>query len=66
MKYVSDLAMFLLFFFSFSFAVLGLELGLHLEPFHHSFFVKVFFQTGSRETICPGWLLTEILLISAS
>jgi hypothetical protein len=40
--------------------------GLHLEPFHQPFFVKGFFEIGSRRTMCLGWLGTSILLISAS
>jgi hypothetical protein len=31
-----------------------------------SFFVMGFFQDRVLRTICPGWLLTTILLISAS
>jgi hypothetical protein len=38
--------------------------GLHLKPLHQPFFVKGFFEIGSW-TICPGWLWTVILLISA-
>jgi hypothetical protein len=41
-------------------------LGLHLEHSTSHFFVKGFFKIGSRGTICPGWLWTVILLISAS
>jgi hypothetical protein len=43
--------------------------GLHLEPLHQPFCVCVwwvFFKIGSLETVCPGWLWTLILLISAS
>jgi hypothetical protein len=46
-------------------------LGLELRPFtlSHStspIFVKGFFEIESCRTICPGWLQTGILLISAS
>jgi hypothetical protein len=45
----------------------GLNSGLHLEPLHQSFFCEgIFFEIGSRGTICLGWLRTSILLISAS
>jgi hypothetical protein len=49
------------------YVVLGLELrGLHPEPFHQPFFVKVFFWDRVSWTIYPSWLWTTILLISAS
>jgi hypothetical protein len=44
-----------LFFFFFFFAVLGFEMGVHLEPLHRVL-----------RTICPGWANPLILLISAS
>jgi hypothetical protein len=40
--------------------------GLHFEPLHQPFLWQVFFKIGSHGTICPGWLQTMILLISAS
>jgi hypothetical protein len=43
--------------------------GLHLEPLHQSYFCDFFFfffWDRVSWTICPGWLQTEILLISAS
>jgi hypothetical protein len=41
--------------------------GLHFEPLHLLFFVKVFFFWDRvLWTICPGWLRTTIFLISAS
>jgi hypothetical protein len=42
-----------LFFCLFVFAVLGLELNLHLEPLYQSFFVMGVFEIGS---FCLGWL----------
>jgi hypothetical protein len=38
----------------------------HLEPFHQPYFCEGFFRDRVCWTICPGWLRTEILLISAS
>jgi hypothetical protein len=40
--------------------------GLHLEPFLQAFIVIVFFRVRISRTICPDWLQTTILLISAS
>jgi hypothetical protein len=40
--------------------------GLHFEPLHPPFFVMDIFQDRVLRTICPGWLQTMILLISAS
>jgi hypothetical protein len=40
--------------------------GLHLELLHQPYFWKGFFEIGSHGTICPIWLQTSILLISAS
>jgi hypothetical protein len=40
--------------------------GLHLQAFHHPFFVMAFFKIGFQELVCLGWLQTVILLISAS
>jgi hypothetical protein len=37
-----------------------------LAPLHQYFFGWVFFKMGVLETVCLGWLLTLILLISAS
>jgi hypothetical protein len=51
------------FFFFFSTGVW--TQGLHLEPLHQPFFVRVFWEMVSG-TICPGWLWTMIFLISAS
>jgi hypothetical protein len=48
-------------------AVLGLKLGLHLEPLRQPYFCDFFFfQDRVSWTICHGWLQTSILLISAS
>jgi hypothetical protein len=55
------------FFLSFFlFAVLRLELGLHLEPLHQPFFVKDFFQDRVSRNYLPGWLRTTVLQVSAS
>jgi hypothetical protein len=40
--------------------------GLHFEPLHQPFFCERFFSRWILWTICPGWLRTMILLISAS
>jgi hypothetical protein len=40
--------------------------GLHLEPLYQPYFCEGFFEIGSCGTICPDWLWTSILLISAS
>jgi hypothetical protein len=40
--------------------------GLHLELLYHPFFCDGVFQDRVLQTICPGWLWTMILLISAS
>jgi hypothetical protein len=40
--------------------------GLHLEPLHQSFFCGGYFWDRGFLTICPGWLRTSILLMSAS
>jgi hypothetical protein len=40
--------------------------GLHLEPLCQSFFVLSFFRDRVLWTLCPGWLRTMIVLISAS
>jgi hypothetical protein len=49
------------------FAVLGLELRAYtLSHSTSPFLQRVFFEIGSHGTICPGWLPTSILLISAS
>jgi hypothetical protein len=40
--------------------------GLHLEPLHHPFSVKGFFEKGSHELFHRDWLSTSILLISDS
>jgi hypothetical protein len=57
---------FLFFSFFLSFCGTGLwTQGLHLEPLHKPFFV-IFFWDRVCWTICPGWLRTMILLISAS
>jgi hypothetical protein len=40
--------------------------GLHLEPLHQPFFVEGFFRDRVSWIVCPGWLWTVILLISAS
>jgi hypothetical protein len=40
--------------------------GLHLESLQQRFFVMAFFWDRVSRTICPGWLWTRILLISAS
>jgi hypothetical protein len=55
-------------FFLFFLVVLEFELSLHLEPLHQPFFsfVKDFFRDIVLRTIRPGWLQTELLLISAS
>jgi hypothetical protein len=38
----------------------------HFESLHQPYFCEGFFKIGSCGTICPGWLRTAILLISAS
>jgi hypothetical protein len=40
--------------------------GLDLEPLHQPYFYEGIFRIGSGGTICPGWLPTAILPISAS
>jgi hypothetical protein len=40
--------------------------GPHFKLLHQLSFVKVIFQDRVSWTICPGWLQTMILLISAS
>jgi hypothetical protein len=40
--------------------------GLHLEPLHQPFLWWFFFWDRVSCTICPGWLWTTVLLISAS
>jgi hypothetical protein len=40
--------------------------GLHFEPLHQPFFCDGFFHDRVSKTICPSWLQTMILLISAS
>jgi hypothetical protein len=44
--------------------------GLHLEPLHQPYFFFFFwwrvFWDRVSQTICPGWLWTVVLLISAS
>jgi hypothetical protein len=40
--------------------------GLHLESLHQHFLWWVFFEIGSHELFCLGWLWTAFLLISAS
>jgi hypothetical protein len=54
--------------FFFLFVVLELELRAHTLNHSASRFLKAksFFEIGSHGTICPGWLRTVILLISAS
>jgi hypothetical protein len=48
------------------FAVLGLELRAYTLSHSTSlFFVMGFFEIGSHITICPDWLQTVVLLISA-
>jgi hypothetical protein len=39
---------------------------LHLEPLHQPFFCEGFFQDRVSQTICPHFLWTAILLLSAS
>jgi hypothetical protein len=39
--------------------------SLHLKPLHQCFFDGFFFLNRILWTICPGWLWTMILLISA-
>jgi hypothetical protein len=58
---------FKLYFLKKFFVVLGFELRAYtLSHSTTQFFVKSFFKIGSHRTICPGWLQTMILLISAS
>jgi hypothetical protein len=40
--------------------------GLHLKPPHQPFLCCFFFEIGSHQTICLGWLWTMIPLISTS
>jgi hypothetical protein len=40
--------------------------GLHFESFHQPFFCEGFFQDWVSRTVCPDWLRTAILLVSAS
>jgi hypothetical protein len=53
------------FFFSFCCTRAWIQ-GLHLEPLHQPLFCDGFFWDTVSWTICPGWLRTTILLISAS
>jgi hypothetical protein len=56
----------LLYTFIYFLVVLGLELRAYTMIHSTSPFVTVFFQNRVFWTICPGWLQTAILLISAS
>jgi hypothetical protein len=42
------------------------RLEVQLEPLHQFFFVMGIFEISVLWTVCPGWLSTVILLISAS
>jgi hypothetical protein len=61
---------FLLFLFSsaffFFFFSLGFELRAYTLSHSTSPFFVIFFLDRVSQTICPGWLQTTILLISAS
>jgi hypothetical protein len=59
---------FLMYFFFFFGSTSACTQGLHLQPLHQPFFFLVmdFFQDSVLGIICPGWLPTVILLISAS
>jgi hypothetical protein len=64
---INQCNIFPIFFLEFFFHCSGVwTQGLHLEPFHQSFFVMGFFRDRVLQTICLGWLQTVILLISAS
>jgi hypothetical protein len=52
--------------FFFFFSTEAWTQGLYLEPLHQPCFCEGFFETGSCRTICPCWLWTLVLLISAS
>jgi hypothetical protein len=56
------------FFFFFFLSSTGVwTQDLHLEPLHQPFYCDFFFFWDRiSQTICPGWLWTTVLLISAS
>jgi hypothetical protein len=61
------LIFFFFFFFFFFFGGTGAwTQGLYLEPLHPAHFCDGVFWARVSQTICPGYLRTMILLISAS
>jgi hypothetical protein len=60
------LSFFRSFFLSFFCGTGAWTQGLHLELLHQPYFCEGVFKIVSHETICLGWFLTTILLISAT